>query len=382
MSSYSPQIYTEQTFRLHWSKPDSQYDPKGSIYSIQFGEQFNVKCPFCHIIQPNLGPDKSYHCKITLKQNRFYCMRCGFNSHINFLLENPTREAVIKMALKRKVRINTRTLSVSKTDRDDAPVTPPRNSTYWDIPDEDRMPLTVLPEEHPVIQWLLTEFSLDDVKFLTNIYKLAYCTKGKALKNDPTNTTTHRLIIPMFDVNGVETAWQARYIPRVLTSEEEQKAMMEANEIRKYLIQPGYSKNEAPYNWHLAKYHQNVAIVEGAKKVWRTGLHATAFLGMPPSNLSLSPTSWLKDALERQIRLVIILDKGCYSKACMFAKNYRRNTGIPAIAMRLHLDGPKDLDKYSKEEIARVFERGVALLDKYGSSKPELSTSLLEQLNG
>jgi hypothetical protein len=217
-------------------------------------------------------------------------------------------------------------------------------------------------------------FSDEAIEKIAREFVLLYCAQGRAVGKG-NNTTTHRLIIPIFQLKQGEggkqeyaiIGWQARWLPPVdrpdLLNQTLERAYLSEQRMTKYILSPGFDRNNL-YNYDRVVKQRlrdrgqgkrtRVLLFEGAKKAWKIPEHSTAQFGT--GSLEQEIKSWApKLAIFDDICLCY--DKDKYELALRNIEKIREMTD-PAkqrcIAVRLPSMGPGDFDKYPTEVIEHL----------------------------
>ena len=360
-------------FQIRFQRPVTHFemDPatgNPAVYqSAQMGDQIHVRCPHCHILAPQRGPDRTHHCYISLSLEVYRCMRCGDSGSLRFLLRHKTEEDILQhRQLAKTLRNRNRKFPPAETLRS----TPnhfqsdrrTRSATAFPFSPGRTFPLKALPITHVAWQYLLSEkFTKEELDDVLQVFHVYYCLKGRQIGKNPSNTTEGRLIFEIRHRHQV-VGWQARWLPAAWppTADEVQKCR--TTNVQKYLLNPGFSKNAFPYNYDLALNAQKVVAVEGVKKVWKTGPNAIGTFGI---QFTLPPCSgipereppieapWIQKLLHHKKILYILFDRGTEPEAQHTLEWYLRNGGQGKI-IKLPQYGPDDLDEYTREEIKKL----------------------------
>ena len=365
---------TLEQFQWKYSRPIGQYeldkttrDPTPLVHqTLRMGPQIHVRCPHCHIVAPQRGPDRSYHCHISLQLEIYRCMRCGDSGSLKFLFDVKTDEQILKHHRRRK------TGQPFAFPQNKKPILLQSQNLTRPSPRlsaGQTIPLKALPPTHVAWQYLLNEkFKKEELDDVLAAFRVYYCEKGRQVGNNPANTTTGRLI---FEIRheGEIVGWQARWLPSAWPPKPEEIAAFKADRIQKYLLNPGFLKNSFPYNYDLAIQADKVIAVEGVKKVWKTGANAIGTFGIqftlpPPKNNSadtpidnitiskLPPreATWLEKLVARKKELFILFDRHAQKEAESTLEWYQKAGGRGKI-ISLPQFGPDDLDDYTRDEI-------------------------------
>lgn len=317
---------------------DFFYEARQSTYT-------RVNCPYCR--KRGFSADTKHHCHVHYEQEWFKCHRCGAGGSLRFLLgvysskdsESKKSPPVIR-----------------KQD------TPKRK---FKIKPGGCIPITSLPPDHIALQYLLSEgFSMEELKRITETYRTFYCFQGIELSG---GSTTHRIIFEIEESNEV-IGWQARWLPKQWPPSEED--LLNQEKEKKYLLSPGFRKSQSFYNWDIAQNWDVFVLVEGVKKVWKTGPWALGTFGIGNSVKvsDLLPSEeknkfWSERLKLAQRPVLILYDKDGFSTALSHEKGLRE-LGVDATAIPLPKDGPKDLDDYHKIEIRKILLQTLGRLPK------------------
>ena len=216
---------------------------------------------------------------------------------------------------------------------------------------------------------------------LAKEFVLLYCQKGRPIGSG-NNSTHHRLVIPIFQLkqeNGTETptllGWQARWLPPDsrpdLLIQENEKAYLSANRMTKYILSPGFDKNNL-YNYNRVIKQRladrgnglrtRIILLEGAKKAWKLPNHGVAQFGT--GSLDEEIKAWApKMAVFDDI--CICYDRDKYDLAIRNAEKIRQMTDHKTqrcIAIKLPDLGPGDFDKYPSQVLLHLIQ---TQLDQY-----------------
>lgn len=326
-------------FMAQWSKPTANYRDPHTVHHPRFGEVWHIKCPFCEKRRPDLGPDKGFHCMVRLEPEKFSCIRCGTNGGIKFLISNGNVES-----------------EVPDIEGEYQKIQSQKPKSYgWDIGMTIR--ISGLDKTHVAWEFLRKDgFTDNQIEYISDIFGILYCPKGKQVGRHESNTTSHRLIFPLRGEGGEMSNWQARWLPSAMETQDEEWKIAKKLKTSKYLISPGFQKMRFPYNKKEAWENESIVVVEGVKKVWKTGPFSIGTFGMqagsppPPDKLNPETRPWFADALAEGKRLIFLFDRSGMQSAMELALWYVSHGGN-AHVVPLPQDGPDDLDDYSTHQI-------------------------------
>ena len=339
---------------LHQDLSPRFYSGKGTFY-------LPVRCPYCE--GRGKGPDKAHHCYAHYEGEWFKCQRCGEKGSLNYLL------GIWKKTEKKKEPVWDSYISTPEKQ-----VTDPGLLARSKGLEGSRMkPGTTvriedLPTTHVAWQYLLSEgFKNQDILSLAEEYGIFYCLQGHQITQNPLNNTTHRLIFEIQE-GGKCYGWQARWLPSSWPPSAEDAAM--EKEVEKYLFSPGIKKSFILYNWDIAQAWDMWILVEGIKKVWKTGRFALAGFGVgnnphPPEETSEAARNqfWSIRLKNGKRPVGLLYDKDALSVAMSHAEQLRA-MGVDATAIPHPITGHKDLDKYHPLEIRKIIKTTMGRLPK------------------
>ena len=333
------------------------------------GEQIHLRCPHCHILAQR-GPDKGYHCYISLTLEVYRCMRCGDSGSLRFLFRHKTDDQIIRhRQLVKTGHHKNDTLQPAGTLK-----TRPNNfrsrtgaMAFRSGPGRT-IPLKALPTTHVAWQYLLSEkFRKEELDDVLQVFRVYYCQKGRQIGKNPANTTEGRLIFEIRHRQQV-VGWQARWLPAAWPPNPDELQRSKTIGIQKYLLNPGFAKSAYPYNYDLAMNAEKVVAVEGVKKVWKTGPNAIGTFGIQfslpasPQTVEKEPpigAPWIQKLLYHKKILYILFDRGTEPEANRALEWYRTNGGKGKI-INLPQYGPDDLDEYTRDEIKQLLLAGLS----------------------
>lgn len=332
-----------------------------SVYAAKASRYVRVTCPFC--AKTPHGPDTNHHLHAHYEQEWYKCQRCGESGTTAWLLglwtgSKPKPAPVWKeyKSTAENQRIDPALLARSRG------LEPSRAKLGICIP------LCEVKKSEPAWQYLLAEgFSHQRLLELAETYGIHLCVQGQQFTNRPENTTTGRLI---FEIREGETlfGWQARWLPSKWPPSAEDRAMEQR--VQKYLISPGLKKSHILYNWTIAQSYDMWVIVEGIKKVWKTGPFGLATFGVgnnttPPDEVSSSAFNdfWSVRLVNGKRPVVLLYDQGAWGQAQIHAASLQV-MGVDAVAAPLPEGKPDDLDGYMTQEILQIIKNATGRLPK------------------
>lgn len=336
--------YTELEFRIRWGKPVTDYRDKFPIYHSNYGRVWHIRCHYCHLVDPELGPDNSHHSMAKMDTGKFRCIRCGTSGTFDYLFKS-----YVPSPRKGKGIAPTETNNVRRGNKDRLGRT---------------IQLLGLPRTHIVWRYLFDEgFTENQILFLADQYGILYCEDGFQIGPNEFNVTTHRLVF-LFKKNGRVEGWQARWLPYNYEKRKEQNELAKSLKISKYLISPGFQKLQMPYNMDVAWENNTIVAVEGVKKVWKTGAFSIGTLGMQmllPKNPLENPDLyqyWHVKALKDKKRLVILFDRSGMKSAVALSAWYMKYGGEARVVV-LPEGEPDDLDDYTTKRIQTLIREQI-----------------------
>ena len=355
---------TLQTFLTHWKITYPERDTllnqgETRFYESQGSQYVITRCPYCK--NSPKGPDKKHHCHVHFETEWFKCHRCGTSGSLGYLLHlqtPPTKETEWTQY--------TSTPESRKTN----PVLSARQRGLETTKFKPgiTIPLEAVPRKNPAWKYLLSEgFSEKKLLMEAETHGIYLCEQGIQLTDNPLNTTTNRII---FDIKEGDKSygWQARWLPKhwPKTKEDEHEETL----IQKYLISPGLKKSYILYNWTQAQLWDTWIVVEGIKKVWKTGGFALAGFGIgnnpkPPEDLpeNVRNQFWSVRLLQGQRPIGLLYDKDATDQAILHAEKLRI-LGVDCTPIPLPSSGPKDLDAYTTPEIRQLIKNTMGRLPK------------------
>lgn len=354
---------THKEFLKYWKvrhpDPASILDEGTSwLYAAKGSPYVRVTCPYCE--SNGKGPDQNHHCHTHYEQEWFKCQRCGASGTLDYLLriknrKKPKEKSWDNYSSTPQTRKVDPTLAARSKGLESSKVKP--GACVW---------LNDLPKTHPAWQYLVSEgFGEKEIEQLSEFHGIYYCVHGKQVTSNAKNTTTGRLIFEIREGNTVY-GWQARWLPKSWPPSPED--IEESKEVEKYLFSPGFKRSFLLYNWDLAQNWDMWVLVEGIKKVWKTGPFALATFGIstgatPPEE---TPEEALKKfwsvRLQRGQRPVAILYDRDGLSAARVHEEKLREMGVDAKAIELPQGGPNDLDNYSQVEILQIIKNAMGRL--------------------
>jgi len=351
----------QTAWKLKYTDPNT-LGPMG-YYATGNSQYIQVTCPFCVRRFRDRTPDRGHHLNVHYEKEWFKCLRCNSRGPLESLigkqrLKETPKSGVYIFDPNKVVSTRPKTVDLSGSSCK---------------PGNVIAPLTSIPKHHPAWEYLVSEgFTRPQITELASIYGIYVCLHGKAFCGDSGNTTTNRLIFQIQEGKKI-LGWQARWLPTQWPPSEEDKAASKL--FQKYLISPGLRKEYLLYNWDLAQEWDTWVIVEGIKKVWKTGPYAMANFGVgsngvPPEGLPRDAYSkfWTVRLANSKRRVVFLYDKGAENQAEEHVKNVNELGGNASAAF-LPEDGADDLDDYQTPEIRRVILDHLGYLPK--KIKPE-----------
>ena len=321
------------------------------LYAAKSSQYVRGTCPYC--AKTRFGPDTNHHLHVHYEQEWFKCQRCGQSGSLAWLLgqwepkKKPEAWKTFKItegdqSLNPALLARSRGLEASRTKPGIC------------------VPLAEVDRHHPAWQYLLSEgFTASRLLALAEIYGIHVCIQGRQFTSRPENTTTGRLIFEIRE-EGTLYGWQARWLPSKWPPSPEDAKMSKL--VQKYLISPGLKKSHILYNWDIAQDYDMWVVVEGVKKVWKTGPFALATFGV--GNNTTPPEASSQEAynefwsvrLARGNRPVVLLyDRGAWTQAQTHAEGLK-TMGADVVAAPLPEGRPDDLDGYMTPEILQIIK--------------------------
>jgi hypothetical protein len=298
------------------------------------GQEFRINCPFC--VKNGHSPDKSYKMYINPTKNDgiYHCVRCGSSGSTRKLLG-----------------------WVGVQTKPEAPRAKARNDGNIRMPGS-LIPLNMLEEEHPAIQYVTKQRSrYFDPKELASYYAVAYCHQGVKFGDgvDFMYDTTGTLIFPIFN-KGKLIGWQSRMMtePKELTDAYLEHFGYPKNADGewilppKYFTSPGFPKGEVMFNFDVAREREPVVVTEGVFDAMAVGLSGVALLGKGITETQLRILQTYCD------NVVILLDPDAGSESSDMVKILRRTINVKQVT----LQGYKDPGDAPTEEIWRQITGG------------------------
>jgi hypothetical protein len=353
-------------WRIKYPDPSSLLDNGASRFYPGKGTMYvQVRCPFCK--KNGKGEDKSHHCNAHYEDGSewFKCQRCGEGGSIQYLLgiqkqkpqtQNNSDNWSTFVSRPETRKTDPRLLARSK-GLEGSRIKPGATVALCD-----------LPRSHVAWQYLKSEgFTEDKILGLAEKHGIFYCQHGTQFTGNELNTTSHRLIFEIREEDQTY-GWQARWLPKHWPPSPEDIAM--SKEIEKYLFSPGLKKSYMLYNWDYAQRWDSWIVVEGIKKVWRTGEFSLSVFGI--SNSATPPIDASEGALNQywSMRLLngnrpigILYDKDALSTAVSQVEKLKA-MGVDAKVIPLPANGPKDLDSYPTPEIRQIIKNHMGRLPK------------------
>lgn len=360
---------THPEFLQHWKRkyPQPETLLNGGevfVFAARGSNYCRVRCPFCE--RKGKGPDKNHHCNAHYEQGWYKCVRCGSGGSIQYLLG--IREEV-KPAAPWKSYVsdpNTRKIDPAMAARS-------RGLEAARVKPGGCQPLNDLSRTHVAWKYLLSEgFSIRQLEQLCETHGIYYCISGIQITDDPVNTTTHRLIFEITE-GGINYGWQARWLPKTWPPSAQDLEM--GNRVQKYLFSPGIRKSFLLYNWDTAQEWDTWVLVEGIKKVWKTGPFGLAAFGAsntvkPPEETSekVREQFWSMRLKKGNRPVVLIYDRDAW-EICQEHTKGLIEMGIDATAIQLPNHKPGDLDKYLTPEILQLIKTHTGRLPQKIASK-------------
>lgn len=331
-----------------------------SLYATKGSKYLRLTCPYC--AKTKLGQDTNHHLNAHYEQGWFKCQRCGESGTTDWLLGKWKGSPKPKEAWKEYKS------SQENQKVDPALLARSRGLEATRVKPGICIPLQELKRSEPAWQYLLAEgFSQPKLLELAETYGIHVCVQGRQFTSKPENTTTGRLI---FEIREGRTlfGWQARWLPAQWPPTEDDRRM--SARVQKYLISPGLKKSHILYNWTIAQKYDMWVVVEGIKKVWKTGPFALATFGVgnnpsPPEECSAEAyNEFWSVRLKRGNRPVVLLyDKGAWKQARLHAAQLAE-MGVEAIPAALPENGADDLDNYMTQEILQIIKNAAGRLPK------------------
>jgi hypothetical protein len=337
------------TFLQEWRLDNSEETllNHGEIFFWQGSPYARVRCPFC-AQDKRLGPDKAHHCHV--HEGWFRCQRCGTKGPLRKLLgREPMPTPGKKSVLKRPLIVGPNLFGGPAAKSSPG-------STIW---------MGDLPRTHPSWRYLIEQekFLKSEVEAILRIFPVHVCTHGKPFTKNPLNTTDGRLIFTITE-DGKQIGWQARWLPTAWPASPAELAL--SKDADRYITSPGLRKSFVLYNFDQCLQWDTIVVVEGIKKVWKTGLFSCATLGIgnsteAPEGLSSKDHAqfWINRLLHASLegrKILFLYDKDGISKGLLHADWIQENGG-DAEAIALPSGQPKDLDLYLRVEIAEIIRK-------------------------
>ena len=347
---------TLETFLEHWRilhpERESIYNNGETRYYEAKGTQYLLaRCPYCKYSKK--GPDQKHHCHVHYEAEWFKCHRCGRSGTLHYLLHIETPPPK-----KETWATYTSTPETRKLD----PVLSARQRGLETTKTKPgvTVPIEAIPRKHPAWQYLFEEgFSEKKILQEAETHGLYLCTNGIQMTPNPLNTTTNRLIFDIKEGNR-SYGWQARWIPK--NWPKNPADIQEENLVQKYLISPRLKKSYLLYNWTQAQQWDTWIIVEGIKKVWKTGGFALAGFGVgnnptPPEDLpeQIRNQFWSIRLLRGGRPVGLLYDKDAVDLAQEHCEKLLK-MGVDCRVIPLPQTGPKDLDNYTSQEIRQIIK--------------------------
>lgn len=332
------------------------------IYAAKGSSYIRVTCPYC--AKTKHGPDTNHHLHAHYEQSWFKCQRCGESGTLEWLLGRWKAKPKTQTPWK-EYRSTAENQKV-----DPAMLSRSRGLEASRVKPGICVPLQEVKRSEPAWQYLLSEgFSQARLLSLAESYGIYLCIQGRQFTAHPENTTTNRLI---FEIREGHTlfGWQARWLPNHWPPTEEDLRM--SKRVQKYLISPGLKKTHILYNWDQAQAYDMWVVVEGVKKVWKTGPFALATFGIgnnaiPPEETSAEAYNgyWSVRLKNGRRPIVLLYDRGAWDQAQIHAIALR-SLGVEAIPAPLPADEsrPDDLDGYMTPEILQIIKNAAGRLPK------------------
>lgn len=345
-------------------RPDSILDRgEPRFYPSQGSYYVQVNCPLC--TKTGKTPDTSHHCYVHYELGWFKCFRCSAQGSIDYLLG---RKKQTKATNSQPKPWSSYTSTPETRVADPRLINRAKGLEGSKIKPGVTITLENIPKSHPAWQYLLSEgFSLQEISSLSEKYGIYYCMQGRQFTSNPENTTTGRIIWEIREA-GHLYGWQARWIPSHWPPTQEDKEIQQRTD--KYIISPGLKKSFILYNWDYAQRWDAWVLVEGAKKVWKTGEFALASFGIsnnpkPPEDLQGSSLDqyWSMRLKNGNRPVLMLYDKDGFSTSLSHEKALRE-MGVEALAISLPENGPNDLDSYNKFEIKQIIKNQFGRLPK------------------
>jgi hypothetical protein len=352
------------TFLDHWKNrfPDRTSllnDGETRFYEAKGSHYLQVRCPYCKY--SSHGPDEKHHCYVHYEAEWFKCHRCGKAGSLQYLLHLQSPPTAPETWNSYTSTPETRKINPLLSARQKGLETSRKKPGIT-------LPIEAVPKTHPAWQFLLHEgFTEKKILQEAETHGIYLCTQGHQLTQNPLNTTTNRLI---FDIKeGAKSyGWQARWLPKnwpkSLEDTQEEKL------VQKYLISPGLKKSYLLYNWTQAQLWDTWILVEGIKKVWKTGGFALAGFGIgnnpkPPEDLPESVRSqfWSIRLLQGKRPVGLLYDRDALQKAQEHAEKLRE-LGVDCTPIPLPQNGPQDLDNYTTQEIRQLIKKVLGRLPR------------------
>lgn len=339
-----------QDFLREWrlDNPEDTVFQNGEEFPWSDSSYVRVRCPFCKET-PLLGPDKAHHAHV--HNNWFKCQRCGTKGGLSRLLgrDLPKEESQAKWKT-HVVTIGEKRPPKAIVDLFGGPAAKSSpGTTIW---------LGDLPTTHPGWRYLLEKekFTEREIREILQNFPIHYCVEGRPFTQNEHTTTTGRLIFTIIEA-GQQIGWQARWLPPSWPPSP--KDMEDEAKTIRYITSPGLKKSFTLYNIEGALLWDTILVVEGAKKVWKTGQFACATFGIgndteAPEGLSQENTQrfWLNrlvNASKEGREIWFLYDKDGIGKALLHADAINQKGGNASV-IPLEAGKPPDVDDYFRAE--------------------------------
>ena len=273
------------------------------------GTEYIVICPTCGKMKLSINPSKGVY------QCWHGCGSGSLSSLLHMKLPKPPPEVKKKVA-----------------------------SEY--IPPGDVVSIETLDKDHPACVYLRNRGF--DPLYLSRVFGVCYCSKGKKFAGGTYNTT-NTIIIPVTHDNKV-VGWQSRllYNPDEIPEESKQYLGWKYEDGKfikpsKYMTMPGYDRQTNMFNMDQASKYDLVVVTEGAFDAMKVGRCAIATFGKGVSDeqVNIIKNTWLV--------AVLLLDPDA-KKDQDKLNNKLRNS---VITIPVHLSGYKDAGECPQSEIWR-----------------------------